>query len=182
MATFLDIGLFQYFNVIFSVLLIFAILFALLHKTNILGKNATINAIVAVAIALMCLLSETVIDLINFVAPWFVLVFIFVILLLLVYQMLGATEKDIFGALKSEKSIQWAVFGVALLILVAGIAHVWGAEMLTYTQSSAEDTVGEADAYEQNILSALFSPKVLGLIVIFLIAIFAIAFLAGESS
>ena len=47
MATFLDVGLFSYFNVIFPVLLIFALVFALLQKTKILGTNITINAIIA---------------------------------------------------------------------------------------------------------------------------------------
>lgn len=175
MVTFLEIGLFQYFNVIFSVLLIFAIVFAVLHKTKILGENATISAIVAVAIALMCLLSQTVLDLINFMTPWFVLVFVFVILLILVYQMLGATEKDILGALKTEKTIQWAVFGVAIIILIAGFGHVWGETLA----QQAEESGTEGDTFERDVYSILFDPKVLGLIFILLIAIFAIAFLTG---
>lgn len=178
MVTFLDIGLFQYFNVIFSVLLIFAILFAILHKTKILGENTTINAIVAIAIALMCLLSQNLIDLINFIAPWFVLVFVFVILLLLIYQTFGATEKDILSALKGEKTIQWAIFGVAFLILIAGFAHVWGEKLV---QQISEGEITAEGTYEKNIYDTLFNPKIIGLIFIFLIAIFAVAFLSGEN-
>lgn len=179
MATFLDIGLFQYFNVIFAVLLIFAVMFAILHKTKILGVNATINAIVAVAIALMGLLSKTMIDLITFIAPWFVLVFIFVILLLLIYQLLGATEKDFLSALKGEKTIQWAVFGIAIIILVAGFGHIWGEKLAQEAVSG--DEVLEEGTFKQNIHSIVFNPKVLGMVFIFLIAIFAVAFLSGES-
>ena len=177
MVTFLDIGLFQYFNVIFSILLIFAIVFATLHKTKILGENATINAVVAVSIALISLLSPTVIDLINFIAPWFVLILIFIVLLVLLYQMLGATEKDILGALRTEKTIQWAVFGIAMIILLAGFGHVWGEKL---AQQTLENEMTEEGAFEQNLYSILFNPKILGLIFVFLIAIFAIAFLAGE--
>jgi len=178
MATFLDIGLFQYFNVIFSILLVFAIMFAILHKTKVLGESGTINAIVAVSIALLCLLSQNVIDLINFIAPWFVLVFIFVILLVLLYQLLGATEKDILGALRSEKTIQWAVFGIAIIILIAGFGHIWGEE---FAQQAMEGGATEEGVFEQNIYSIVFDPKVLGMIFIFLIAIFAVAFLSrGE--
>ncbi|MBR9683224.1 hypothetical protein GOV03_01670 [Candidatus Woesearchaeota archaeon] len=177
MVTFLDVGLFQYFNVIFSVLLIFSIMFAILHKTKVLGENVTINAIVAIAVSLMTLLSQDVIDLINFIAPWFVLVFIFVILLILMYQLFGATEKDVFGALKSEKTIQWAIFGVSMIILVAGFGHVWGEEL---AQQAMGGEVSEDGAFEQNVYSIVFNPKVLGIIFIFVIAIFAIAFLTGE--
>ncbi len=181
MVTFLDITLFQYFNVIFPILLIFAVLFALLQKTKILGENVTINAIISIAVALMSLLSPDVISLINYVAPWFVLVFIFVILLLLVYQLLGATEKDILSALKGDKTIQWTVFGIALVILVAGFAHIWGERMLAL-QGTPEgaDVVEEGEpGFKQNLYTMLFSPKVLGVIFIFLIAIFTIAFLSG---
>lgn len=177
MVTFLDIGLFQYFNVIFSILLIFAVLFSILHKTKVLGGNATINAIVAVSISLMCLLSQTVIDLINFIAPWFVLVFVFVILLIMVYQLLGATEKDILGALKTESTIRYAIFGVAIIIIIAGFGHVWGEQL---AQQAGEGGTAEEGSFEQNIYSILFDPKVLGLIFIFLVAIFAIAFLTGS--
>lgn len=186
MATFMDIGLFRYFNVIFPVLLIFAVFFAILQKTKILGKNPTINAVVAVAVALMSLLSDTIIKLINFMAPWFVLVFIFVILLLLIYQLLGATEGDILGALKSEKSIQWAVFGIAIVILMAGLGTVLGQKMLPITQEGAPETAavegGEGVAgedWQRNVLATLFNPKILGVIMIFLVAIFAVAFLSS---
>ncbi len=184
MATFLDISLFQYFNVIFPVLLIFTVMFALLHKTKILGTNATINATIAVSIALMSLLSKNLITLINFMAPWFVLALIFVVLLLLVYQTLGATEKDILGALKSEKTIQWAVFGVALLILLAGLGNLLGQKALPITQGPTENiTVSTGSTatgdWGQNMSAIIFNPKILGMMLIFMIAIFAVAFLSS---
>lgn len=178
MVTFFDVGLFQYFNVIFPILLIFSIVFAILHKTKILGENATINAVVAISLALMSLLSPTLIDVISFMAPWFVLVFIFVILLVLMYQLLGATEKDILGALKSEKTIQWAVIGVGVIILFAAFANVLGQKMLTMQPEAIEGEEAPS-AFEKNIYTILFNPKVLGLIFVFLIAIFTVAFLAG---
>lgn len=185
MATFLDLGLLQYFDFIFPILLIFAVVFALLHKTKILGENPSLNAVIAFALALMSLLSPDLIDLINFMSPWFVLVFVFLILLLLVYQTLGATEKDIFSALKGEKTIQWAVFGIAILILIAGVAHVFGQRMLPLTQTPTETVITEGStttpAYEQNVFATLFNTKILGLIFIFLIAVFAIAFLSGSN-
>ena len=184
MATFLDVGLFQYFNVIFPVLLIFAIMLALLQKTKILGTNPTINAIIAVAVAFMALLSQTVIKLVNFMAPWFVLVLIFVVLLILVFQTLGATEKNIASVLANEKIVHWSIIGVGLLILMAGLGSIWGHELTSMAGGSpvstnvTSSTTGDL---EQNLYATFYNPKVLGLIFIFLIAVFAIAFLAGGS-
>ena len=185
MATFLDVGLFQYFNVIFPVLLIFAIVFALLYKTKILGTNPTINGIVAISIALMSLLSTTMIKLVSFMAPWFVLMLVFIILLLLVFQTLGATEKDILGALKTEKIIGWTIAGVALVILMAGLGSIWG-QKLTNLATPGDTVTIDANLsssatanLETNLYSTFYNTKVLGLIFIFLISIFAVAFLAS---
>lgn len=186
MATFLDLSLFNYFNVIFPLLLIFAVVFALLYKTNLLGKNLTLNALVAIVLALMSLVFPDLIKLISFIAPWFVVVFVFMIFLLLVYQLLGATEKDILGALKGDKTIQWAIFGISLVILFAGIAHVWGAKVLPATQQQTLETENSPEVsgktsgtYTKNILATFFHPKILGLIFLFLIAIFTVAFLSS---
>tara|TARA_Y100000310_G_C20689951_1_gene821588 strand:- start:999 stop:1556 length:558 start_codon:yes stop_codon:yes gene_type:complete len=183
MATFLDVGLFQYFNVIFPVLLIFAVILALLQKTKILGTNPTINAIIAVAVSFMALLSKTVIKLVNFMAPWFVLVLIFVILLLLIFQTLGATEKNIANVLAKEKIVHWSIIGVGLLILMAGLGSIWGQQLTSMagggpvtTNVTSSSTTGNL---EQNLYATFYNPKVLGLVFVFLIAVFAIAFLAG---
>ena len=43
MATVLDIGLLEYFSIIFPAILIFLLVFALLQKIKILGDNKTIK-------------------------------------------------------------------------------------------------------------------------------------------
>ena len=77
MATFLDTGLLSYFSVIFPALLVFVIVYALLEKTKLLGENKAIHAIAAIAIALMLMLSRNIMNVINYMAPWFVLLFVF---------------------------------------------------------------------------------------------------------
>jgi hypothetical protein len=182
MATFLDIGLLQYFNIIFPLLLVFSVMFAILQRTKILGENGAINAVVALTVSFLFLLSRTLLELINFIAPWFVFVFIFVILLLMIYQTLGATEKDILSALKADKTIQWAVLGIGIVILIAGFGKVLGQSIGPYLTEAPEGAPSVATAsFEQNVFATLFHPKIVGLIVLFGVAIFAIAFLAGSA-
>jgi len=66
----LDLGILQLFDFIFPVLLVWAFVFALLQKTEVVGKSMGINAIIASATSLTILLSRTAIDLINFIIPW----------------------------------------------------------------------------------------------------------------
>lgn len=188
MVTFLDIGLLQYFSVIFPVLLVFAVVFSILTTTKILGDNRAIDALVAVVLALMILLVPDLVDIINFMAPWFVLVFIFLILLLLVYRILGATDKDIAEFVWKDRPIKWAIFAVGIIIFLAALGTVFGQKIGPYLASEGTENVTSEEiqsgvatgSWEQNLFATLFHPKILGVILIFAIAVFAIALLGAK--
>ncbi|PIN76158.1 hypothetical protein COV17_03160 [Candidatus Woesearchaeota archaeon CG10_big_fil_rev_8_21_14_0_10_36_11] len=191
MATVLDLSLFQSFSSLFPILFVFAIVLGLLQKIKPLGDSVALNSIIAVAIALMSLLSDSLIQVINFMIPWFVIAFIFFILMLLIFQIFGASEKDIFSYLKGDKSISWVIIGVSLIILFAAIGNVFGQSIGPYLDETGNQTTsttvdGEASvatgSFEQNIFATMFHPKVLGFGVIFIIMIFAIALLTGSQN
>src|SRR3989344_8673469 len=169
MATFLDVGLIQAFDLIFPFLLTFAIVFAILQKTEVLGKSLGINATVAIAAAFMVLLSSTLIEVINFMVPWFVVAIIFFVLLILIFSMFGAKEASFEAAIKDQK-LQWALIGVCILIAIAAFGNVLGQQVLPFTQQGEGERVINATggvatgSFETNIYSTLFHPKVLGLI------------------
>ncbi|MBU1111927.1 MAG: hypothetical protein ABIG93_00520 [archaeon] len=182
MATVLDISTLGYFDILFAFLLIFAIFYAILQKTSILGKNMGINGLVAVAVALLAILSDKVVQMINFMAPWFVVVFIFFILLLLVFQIMGAKDTDIALAVK-DKAVQWVIIGIGLVIVFAAFATVFGQMFLEKGSTDSDTAVNATDGsttggdFSSNVVSIIKNPKVLGLIVLFGIAIFAVALL-----
>jgi len=182
MATVLDISTLGYFDILFAFLLFFAIIYAILQKTGILGKNMGINGLVAVAVALLAILSDKVVQMINFIAPWFVVVFIFFILLLLVFQIMGAKDADIALAVK-DKAVQWVIIGIGLVIVFAAFATVFGQTFLEKGATDSDTSVNATDGsttsgdFSNNVVSIIKNPKVLGLIVLFGIAIFAVALL-----
>jgi hypothetical protein len=184
MATFLDVGLIQAFDVIFPVLLVFALMFALLQKTKVVGESVGINAIIAVAVAFMILLSDTLMQMINFMVPWFVVVIIFFILLILIFQMFGAKEADLASAVK-DKAVYWTIIGIGIVILLAAFGNVLGQSFTEQAFQPGENTTindgtGVASSsFEDSITATFFHPKVLGLVIMFAIAIFAVAFLSG---
>lgn len=198
MATVLDLGLLNYFSVLYPVIIVWCIIFAILQKTGALGKSIGINAVIAVAIAFMTLLSKTLVEMINFMVPWFAMAIIFFVLLILIFQMFGATEADFASAVK-DKAVYWTLIGIALVILIAGFGKVMGQSFTeaayqpattsgvttingtTYTlpdQVSGTSNVASTN-FEGSVNATLFHPKVLGLIILFAIAIFAVALLSG---
>ena len=184
MATVLDLSLLKSFDIIFPVLLVFAIVFAILQKTKALGESLQINAIVAVAIAFMVLLSDTLVKVLNFMIPWFTVIIIFFILVLLIFQVFGASETDIRGAL-GDKTLQWTLIGVGIVLLVASLGTVLGQSFTdaAFDESGNVTITDDGGVAQKDFMGSaratLFHPKVLGMVIIFLIAIFAVAFLSG---
>jgi len=191
MATILDLGLLQSFDVIFPVILIFALVFAILQKTKIVGDSLGINSIIAVAVAFMALLSENVIQVVKFIVPWFIIAIIFFLLIILVFQVFGAKESDIFNYIKGDKAIGWVIIGVGIVIIFAAFANVLGQQLTEASLQGAQGanasttSIGSSSVatgnFQQNIYSTLFHPKVLGLLILFGIAVFAVALLTGPA-
>ena len=186
MATVLDIGLVQSFDVLYPVIFVFAILFAILQKTRILGENLTMNAIISVAVSLMVLLSRTAIDIINFMVPWFIIAMIFFILVILIFQVFGASDSDIVGYMKGDKGVGWTIIGVAALIFVAALGNVIGQDLTDQafveegTVISEDGTKVASTNFDQNIRGIFFNPKVLGFVTLMIIIIFAVGLLTGN--
>ncbi len=181
MATIIDFGLLETFDFIFPVLLVWAFMYALLHKTKVVGESVGINALIASAAALMVLLSQAVMDMINFMIPWFAIAIIFFILMLLLFMIFGAKDTEKFY---QDKGLRWVLIGVGLLIVFAAGAKVMGQTLLEQSALAGTTATTEGGvstgSFEQNIYATLFNPKVLGVIVVFTIIIFAVALLSGS--
>lgn len=178
MATFIEtLGVLDYFSPIFAAVLVMALVGALLSKTRVLGENKIVAWFIAVLLGLLTLISEDVVELINFISPWFVLAFISLVLLVLLYRLFGVTEDNIVHYMLNDRTINWALLAVGLAIIIGGIFNVFGQRAL---QATTEGEVPEgATGFEANLFKTLFSPKILGIVLVFGIAIFTIGFLGG---
>jgi magnesium-transporting ATPase (P-type) len=184
----LQLGILSYFSAIFPALLVFVLVYAILEKTKILGENKIVHSIAAIVAAFLVLLSRDIIAIISFGAPWFVLVFVFLTLLLLIYRFMGASEEDLAKVIRTDKPIQWAVFAVGAIIVIAAISNIYGQRLLEKegveggNVTAEEKAAEEGRTFSSELYDTVFNPKVLGLIFIFLVAVFAIALLTRETS
>ncbi len=189
MATFLDVSLLQSVDAIFPALLVFAIVFAILNKTHALGKSIGLDAIIAIVAAFMVMLSRPLIELINYIIPWFVVAIIFFLLLLLIFRVFGAEDKDIFEYVKGDKAVGWVIIAICLVIVAAGLGKVFGQGLTeqAFDAGTAGNVTYDENGvatqnFERSVTATLFHPKVLGVIIVFTIAIFAVALLTGQES
>lgn len=180
MATVLDLGLLQMFEPIFAVLFVFTLMFAILQKTKALSETIGINGVISAVIGIMVLMSSTLVSIINFMIPWFTVVIIFFVLLLLVFQVFGAKDADFASAIK-DKGLMWTIIGIGVIILLAAVGSVVpddiGPNLAGGDVTSASTSGG---GFSDNITNILFNPKIIGIIVVFMVAIFAVIFLSGQ--
>ncbi|MBS3170101.1 hypothetical protein J4210_06480 [Candidatus Woesearchaeota archaeon] len=187
MATVLDVGLLQAFDFVFPFIFIWAIVYAVLQKTKATGGSVGIDSIIATVTAFMSILSPAITQIINFMIPWFAVVIIFFLLLLLVFRTFGAKDEHILSALTTDKSVLWVILGIGLVIIFAAFSNVFGQ---SYTEQAFQGegamvnaTTGVATtSFETNVAGILSNPKVLGVIILFAIAVFAIALLSGSNA
>lgn len=177
MATFLDIGLFEAFSPVFAFLFVWVTVFAVLQFTKFLGDNKGLHALFAFILAVLTMLSPKLVQLIGTMAPIFVVAIIFIVFLLLLYKMFGVDDDWLTSAIKGKGSAFYWILIVAAVIVVGSVSIVFGEEILSITQGGDG---GNTTGVVGNLGSTLFHPKVLGFVVLMLIAVFAIYMLASK--
>jgi len=186
MVTILDVALTEHFTVIFAIIFIIAVIFGVLEMTKIFGKNRGLNALVAFLMGLIAMLVPDVSRLVTSMVPWFTLFFIFIIFVLIAYKMFGASEADLVAAMK-DRAVMWAILIICIIIVIAAFGSVYGQRFIPVTQGQAAavqigtGTTGST-SFSSNMAATFFHPKILGFILLMLIAVFTIAILAGDYS
>lgn len=179
MASILDIGLLDYFVPVFIFLFIFGILFALLEKVKIFGENKGLNALISFAIAFLFVLTPDLLGVVKIMTPWFTIMFVFVIMIVLLFMFVGVKEGAIAETF-SERSMVWIVVIISLIILVYALTQVYGAQIQNINVEGNATADGSPSMTSQ-VGKILFHPRVLGMLLLLLIAAQAIRFLASRA-
>ncbi len=168
MATFLDITGLQYFSNLFAFLFVWLVVYALLTYTRALGGNNLINAVLGLLIGLFALFSPEVTGAIVFVAPWFALIFVFGMLIMVAANMFGVSD---LGAASGFKSIFFTLLIIAFIVGVLVYAR---------DRMDVPDEINEQSDFSK-ITNVLFHPKFIGMVFVLIVAVFTVALLTTKS-
>lgn len=178
----LELGFLQYFSPIFVFVLVFVIVYAMMQFTKFMGDNKIVHSLIALFIAIIFLFSTAASTVILFIAPWFTIFFIFLIFMIMAYKLFGATDDQIKTVISKWHAGQYFIATIAIIIMLFGLGSGLGQKLLTYTQPEAGEegvlaavgVVGEGStattSYTQNLAATIFNPKVLGMVLILIIA------------
>jgi hypothetical protein len=189
----LDLGLFKHFEVLFPFLFVLFLSYGVLSFLPMFKDKKAVQMIIAVALAFMTLFSDIAINTINVAAPWFVLLFFFIVFILMAVMLFGAKDTDVMSYIKGSggyamKTVVVLGIVIALGSLMQVIAERGGVGEPTQV-TPGEVTVGEdgstvsADQapQEKQFWQTISHPKVLGMVLILIISLFAVLKLSSES-
>ena len=187
MAAF-DVGLLANFVIIFPFLLVWVVVFGVLSATKTFGNNKGIHAIIGLALAFLFIMSKDAVAAINIASSWFVLLFLFIIFTVMAFKAFGAQDSQVMSVLSNpEFRFIGTWIGVfSVIIMIASLSHVHGQRLLE--EGTGEGTTIEAGEgnvnsgeFQENVWNTIFHPKVLGLIVMLLIASFTVRYMASST-
>ncbi len=179
MATILDLGLLNYFVPIITFLFVWVILFALVEKAGFFGDNKNINAFFTFLTAMLFMFISPAVELIRVMTPWFVVLFIFIVLMMLLFMVVGIEASTLTEFVWGNSALLWILFIVGLGIFGYALSTMYGEQIQdVYAGDSDEGGIGLAG----DIFKVIFHPKLLGVMLILVIASQAIRLLSSVPS
>jgi len=165
MATFLDVTALENFSVIFVFLFVWLIVYAVLLYTRALGQNQFINVIIGLLFAFFVVISELATLIVKETAPVFAVVLVFVAIISIASGMFG-THLNV----ESLKGLKWIVIVIFVITAIVG------------TMSIVRENIDVPERGEDfsKVSTVLFHPNMLGLILLFLVAVFTVGLLAAK--
>jgi len=167
-------SLIEHFMPVFIFIFIYVIVYAVLEAKKVLGENKGIHAIIALMTAFIFSYSSLNYDFVKYFVPPFVLFLVVIVFILLIALFLGIKEESIVKTLGGEKGVTWLLIIIALIIAVSTIANVFGPQLL---KAGVNETQPKSE-FEKNLIKAFFNEKTLGMILLLLIAFFAVRFIS----
>jgi hypothetical protein len=194
MPSLLDLGGLTIFQRVWPFLLVMVVVYAVLGQVKPFADNKSVRALIAFVMAVMTLMYPIAWKTINLAAPWFVLLGVLFIFLLIAYQLFGVKADAIASVFTSPNWGTTAVYWVLTLILVITIGSLSSViseekKFSSLTEGGVAPTDGlpsgstsgqQAMTEEAGFWAVLTHPRVLGLVLVLLIAFFTISNLAEK--
>ncbi len=185
MATFLDITLLEHFRVILYFIFIFAILYAFMIVVFKEKLEKNIIAIIAFAMSLIVVLSQSTREIIDYVAPSFFIVMLLIFFAILIYTFIGGKEQD-FRTLISGREDSTKNFIIAIVVIIAlgALGRTFFAEGSPFINDGRNRNITDTDPSsigetgEEEFVATITHPKVLGMIALLLVGWGAVLFLS----
>lgn len=175
MATVLDVGLFSFLLPFFVFVFTFVVLYALLSKTELLGKNQVVlNFVAAFCIAAVAVFTGSLIGVVRIVVPWLVFIIIILVLLFGMFKFFGTADKDIWSTIGG----QTVIYVLILIVILVALSQVFESDISPY--KAANGTIIQQTQVKSEVIKTLTHPRLLGALFILITSAFTVKLLIDK--
>lgn len=177
-----DISLLGILSPILVFGLVWAIIYAVLEKTQYLKGSTNLHSFVAFVIALLFLIVPNASKVIVKATPWLTVLIVIITILFSMFLFLGWTEES-FKDFLGEGVIFWSVFLIVVIILLTSLTQVFGPIAGPFGaegESALESPEGVERSIGGEVRASLFHPRFLGAIFLLLVASFMIKLVSEQ--
>ena len=175
MATILDLSLLSEFSVVFAWLLVFGVVYGVLEVSNVF-KNKAISGLIAAVVSTLMMTFSGAVTFITGIIPWFVIIAIFLVFLLVLSRSVGLKDKQILQNFGGRSIVMWIFILLAIGVMVSLIAG----GQFERTETQIDPETGEVVKKPgKTALGIVTDTKVLGVIVVLGIASLAVMLMSG---
>jgi hypothetical protein len=194
MATLVDaVGLLQklgFYDTVFPFILIFAGAYAMLTKYKPFGEMKSMNGLIAFVVAMFFISMVRAVAFVKALMPTITIFMVMIVVALLIFTFMGIQGETISKVL-TEETAGWAtILLIFIIIILAVVSQVFPeasvsiqnpvlSQQLNLSSSGTASEQASAFLLAQT-MSILFSPMVLGMIVMLLVFGIAIYFITRE--
>ena len=187
MASVLDLSGLAFFQRLWPFLLVLVVVYSALGLVDMFKENKGARAFIAFLLAIFASTYSIAWKTLNLAAPWFVLLMFLIIFLLIAYQIFGVSHKHIVGVVTGKeygRTFGYWILALILIITIGSLSSVISSEKKftslveggTGTEGQTTTTTGGQAVSEQTgFFATLSNSKVLGMILVMLVAFFTIA-------
>ena len=122
-----DISGIGFFLPIFSFLLVFVVVYAMLDKTKVMGESSAVKLLLSFILATFFIVQVNLVDFVQFSSAWFTVGIIGLFFLMVVIMFLPGDASKIFEG-KDGSPSKWfgyIVFGVIILFFIVAAGYVF---------------------------------------------------------
>ncbi|QQG39142.1 MAG: hypothetical protein HYS32_01650 [Candidatus Woesearchaeota archaeon] len=182
-----DVSLLNVLSPIITFLLIWALTYAILEKSQLLKGSKNLHAFIGFILGMLFLFSPNAVKFVNLFTPWFIVLVVVSILILTLFFSMGWTPEQ-FKDNMGEGIIRWTLLIILIIIIVIALTKVFGpvTSPIGQIEDSSDNEVSIRSVEEgiprttqegligEEVRKSLFSPRLLGAVFLLLIVSFAI--------
>ena len=180
MAAVIDVSLLNFLIPFFIFLFILVVIYALLQKTELFGKNqVALNLTAAICVSAVATFAGTLLTPLKTVIPWIVFIIVILAMLFALFGFFGVENKEVWEVIGGKTPY----FVIIVLIVFVSLVALYEPEVSPFEGSSgdiAAATAPQGQNVQSEVVRTFTHPRLLAALFILIVSSFSIRLIVDK--